>query len=80
MLLPSERRFAFLFALQMKENDRQAAEEAKKDREILRNRVESDKLVCRIVDRFEQFVISRSPRAWKVFSFSGSAGSLFELS
>ena len=30
----------------MKENERQAMEEAKKDREILRNRVESDKLVC----------------------------------
>ena len=30
---------------QMKENERRAMEEAKKDREILRNRVKSDKLV-----------------------------------
>ena len=29
----------------MKENERRAMEEAKKDREILRNRVKSDKLV-----------------------------------
>ena len=29
----------------MKENERRAREEANKDREILRNRVESDKLV-----------------------------------
>ena len=34
------------FVLQMKENDRLANEEANRDREILRKRVESDKLVC----------------------------------
>ena len=36
----------------MKENERLAMEEAKKDREILRNRVESDKLVCIIRNPF----------------------------